>query len=160
MITPELHKEINDLLLTIVSAVAAGLLPALALLVRLAWKLARAWVDAKIAALQKQEIRDALEFAMKRIDLTVETVVQEIEQTSAKRGMDGKILDPAKLAMAAVSRVKNRLPKEAMETLNANYAESDFLRMILGKVESKVGQRKWYQPECRPIPSGLTPKLM
>lgn len=136
--TPELQQQINDMIATIVGAIAAGLLPALVVLIRLAWKLVRAWADAKIVAIKNQEVRDALVFSMERLDATAETVVKEIEQTIAKRGDDGKIIDPNKLATVAIMRTRVRLPKIAEETLSKNYSLDDLNRLIKGKIESKV----------------------
>ena len=138
VLDPETQKQINDLLSMIINGLASGLLFAVPVVAKMAWTIFRAWTNAKLASIQNQEMREALEFALQRLDKTAETVVSEFEQTS-KRNEVGKLLDPAGTLKSAVATIYTQLEPNSRATLERMYgSRAAFGQVIKGKVESKV----------------------
>jgi hypothetical protein len=142
--SPELTKELNDLLVTIVSILTTTILPLLV------YYLVQ-WLRAKIANVKNAEVRDALNDALSRLDLTAKTVVAELNQTMRdKVAADGGKLTQKtaqELLQVAYTRTKSRLPADAMATLQATFSdrsdgENLLKKVIVGKIEKTVGDAK------------------
>jgi hypothetical protein len=125
-----LQKSLGDAMVTLLTLVTTVLIPYAAVLMR-------SWVKAKIAKIEDQNLRDGLNFAFDRLDATAETVVREIEQVLKKR-IEGKVVRPEALLSAAMNRVWQRLPPQAMDTLKKNYNPETLQKIVRGKIESKV----------------------
>lgn len=134
---PELSKLLNELAIAVVSLITTVLIP-------WAFSVARAYAKAKIERVQNAEIRDSLNDAMSRLDLTAETVVGELNQTLRDDvAKDGKLTKEAakKLLTRAYNRTLERLPEDAKATLGKAFQDR-LQRVIVGKIEKKVGEAK------------------
>lgn len=134
--TPELTKALNELAITLLGLITTVFIPWL-------FSLVRAYAKAKVERIQNQCAREALEFALKRLDATAETVVAEINQGEKELSADGKLTpDEAKLLLKkAYARLNARLPADALATLRAAFADK-LTQVMVGKIESKVAQAK------------------
>lgn len=99
----------------------------------LAYKLVKAFFEAKIAAIADKNVRETVEFAFKRLDFLVCNVVDEIAQTADKN--TGLTDEEKKYRKSlAVTRIKNQL-SDGNETVLRNEVK-DLDRYILTKVEA------------------------
>jgi hypothetical protein len=135
---PELSKAVNELAVTAVSVITSTILPLLVyFLVQ--------WLRAKISKVKNEEVRDALNDALSRLDLTAETVVKELNQTlvDGLKKSGGKLTkdQQGKILKVAYDRLSSRLPIDAAAILQRTFG--DRLREVLvGKLEKKVGDNK------------------
>lgn len=135
--TPELSKALNELALTLLGLITTVFIP-------WAFSLFRAWAKAKIEAVKNSEVRNALNDAMSRLDLTAETVVKELNQTMRDTiAVNGKLTkeDGNKLLVRAYNRTLSRLPADAKATLETAFKDK-LQAVIVGKIEKKVGDDK------------------
>ena len=135
--TPELSKALNELALTLLGLITTVFIP-------WAFSLFRAWAKAKIEAVKNSEVRNALNDAMSRLDLTAETVVKELNQTMRDTiAVNGKLTkeDGNKLLVRAYNRTLSRLPMDAKATLESAFKDK-LQAVIVGKIEKKVGDDK------------------
>ena len=134
--TPELTKALNDLAITIVSIITTAFIP-------WAFSLFRSWAKAKVEAIADKNARDALVFALTRLDETAATVVDELNQTVKQLSADGKLSkeDSAKLLRVAYNRTTARLTEDTTATLQNAYGER-LQAVLVGKIESKVATAK------------------
>lgn len=99
----------------------------------LAYKLVKAFFEAKIAAIADKNVRETVEFAFKRLDFLVCNVVDEIAQTADKN--TGLTDEEKKYRKSlAVTRIKNQL-SDGNDTVLRNEVK-DLDRYILTKVEA------------------------
>jgi hypothetical protein len=140
---PEVSKAVNEFAITILGLITTVFVP-------WAFSLFRAWAKAKIESVKNKEVRDAMNDALTRLDLTAETVVKEVNQTlKDKVAVDGKLTEKTghDLLRVAYARLKSRLPADAMATLKNAFpdsAENENLlqKVIVGKIEKTVGDAK------------------
>jgi hypothetical protein len=151
--TPELSKALNELAIVLISGITSILIP-------WAFKIARAYAEAKIASVNNADARSTLTFALERLDATAKTVVDQLNQRVVVRGEDGKILPGMKdkILSAAHKAVMERIPADVRATLEVYYAEK-LRSVVLGKIESKVSDAKALNARCNPTPvvEGLGP---
>ena len=133
---PALAKALNELAITIVSIITTGFIP-------MAYMLFRKWANAKVEAIQDKNARDALEFALKRMDETVQTVVDELNQTQRDLAADGKLSreDALKLLRMAYGRTTARLTTDTAAALKNAFGER-LQSVLVGKIEAKVALAK------------------
>lgn len=99
----------------------------------LAYKLVKAFFEAKIAAIADKNVRETVEFAFKRLDFLVCNVVDEIAQTADKN--TGLTDEEKKYRKSlAVTRIRNQL-SDGNDTVLRNEVK-DLDRYILTKVEA------------------------
>lgn len=99
----------------------------------LAYKLVKAFFEAKIAAIADKNVRETVEFAFKRLDFLVCNVVDEIAQTADKN--TGLTDEEKKYRKSlAVTRIKNQLSDSNEAVLRNEVKDLD--RYILTKVEA------------------------
>lgn len=129
---PEVSKAINELIVLVLSSLTTVVIPYLIVL-------ARSYAKAKIAAAKDKNMREALEFALDRLDQTAQTVVTEVEQTRQNLAADGKLSqeDARLLLRTAYTRIKQRIPQDAMDTLQKAFGDR-LQGVVVGKIESKV----------------------
>jgi hypothetical protein len=134
---PEVSKAVNELAITILGLITTVFVP-------WGFSLFRAWAKAKIEAVKNTEVRNAMNDALSRLDLTAETVVKELNQTMREGvAVNGKLSPEVaqKMLQRAYSRTLSRLPADAKATLEKAF--SDKLQpIIVGKIEKKVGDAK------------------
>jgi hypothetical protein len=144
--TPELSKALNELAIVLISGITSILIP-------WAFKIARAYAEAKISSVKSAESRAILTFALERLDNTAKTVVAQLNQRVVVRGEDGKI--PAdlkdKILSTAYRAVMERIPADVRATLEVYYADK-LQNVVLGKIESKVSDAKALNACCNPPP--------
>jgi hypothetical protein len=130
---PEVSKAINELAITILGLITTVFVP-------WAFTLFRAWAKAKIEAVKNTEVRNAMNDALSRLDLTAETVVKELNQTLRdKLEVNGKLTPEIghKLLQNAYTRTLSRLPMDAKATLEKAFADK-LQPIVVGKIEKKV----------------------
>ena len=141
--TPELQKELSDLLIMVIQVIVIPAISAIGYFVV-------QYFRAKTDNIKNKEVRDALNDALSRLDLTAQTVVKEVNQTlKDKVAVDGKLTEKTghDLLRVAYARLKSRLPADAMATLKNAFpdsAENENLlqNVIVGKIENTVGDAK------------------
>jgi hypothetical protein len=141
--TPELQKELSDLLIMVIQVIVIPAISAIGYFVV-------QYLRAKAENVKNKEVRDALNDALTRLDLTAQTVVKEVNQTlKDKVAVDGKLTEKTghDLLKVAYARLKSRLPADAMATLKNAFpdsAENENLlqKVIVGKIEKTVGDAK------------------
>ena len=99
----------------------------------LAYKLVKAFFEAKISAIEQKGLREMAEFAFKRLDHLVTNVVDEIAQTATK---NTGLTDEEKKYRKnlAVTRIKAQLTPSNENVLQQEVKDLD--RYILTKVEA------------------------
>lgn len=141
--TPELAKELNDLLIMVIQVIIIPAISAVGYFVV-------QYLRAKAENVKNREVRDALNDALTRLDLTAETVVKEVNQTLKDQyAKDGKLSTKTghDLLQVAYTRLKARLPADAMATLQQAFPdqlenENRLQKLIVGKLEKTVGDAK------------------
>ena len=141
--TPELTKELNDLLVTIIQVIVIPAIGAVGFYVV-------QYLRAKAELVKSKTVRDALNDALTRLDLTAETVVKEVNQTMRDQvAVNGKLTPKTghDLLQVAYTRLKSRLPADAMATLKQAFPDSTenenlLGKVIVGKIEKTVGDAK------------------
>lgn len=99
----------------------------------LAYKLLKAYFEAKIAAIEDKSKRELVEFAFKRLDFFVCNVVDEIAQTADKN--TGLTDEEKKYRKSlAVTRIKEQLPEDVVQILRGSVNNLD--RYLVTKVEA------------------------
>ena len=138
--TPELVTELDKLLIVIIQVIIIPAIGAVGYFVV-------QYLRAKADNLKNKEVRDALNDALSRLDLTAKTVVAEVNQTMREKvaADNGKLTAKTahELLQVAYTRTKARLPADAMATLQAAFpdrVESENLlrKIIVGKLEKTV----------------------
>ncbi len=125
-----LQKALNEFTTTILTLVLTVIVP-------YALSLAREWVKAKTAAIEDTKLREGIEFALNRLDLTAETVVEELRQTMVKRDEHGKVENPGALQEQAVSSLFSRLDPTTQATIKKMFP-ANLKNVLKGKIESKI----------------------
>ena len=123
----------DPITLTLISTIVQTLvLPIIAMLLK-------RWTD----SVKQEDTRKALSFALERLNATAQTVVMELNQTSKTLGADGKVSkDDAKvLLQTAYQNLSNRLPADALATLQAAYG-TKLPEVLTGKIEASVAAVK------------------
>lgn len=141
--TPELQKQLSDLLIMVIQVIVIPAISAVGYFVV-------QYLRAKAENVKNKEARDAINDALTRLDKTAETVVKEVNQTlKDKVAVDGKLTAKAghDLLQVAYTRLRQRLPEDAMETLKVAFPsgadnEARLQKMIIGKLEKTVGDAK------------------
>jgi membrane-bound lytic murein transglycosylase MltF len=108
------------------------------------------YLRAKADLVKSKKVRDTLNDALTRLDLTAQTVVQEVNQTMREKvEVDGKLTPKAghELLQTAYARIKSRLPADAKATLEAAFpdrqeGENLLQKVIIGKIEKTVAETK------------------
>ena len=97
------------------------------------------WTD----SIKSDDTRKATEYALERLGATAQTVVLELNQTQKQLGSDGKLssADARILLQQALQRVMERLPADALATLQATYGDR-LTGVAIGKIESTVAASK------------------
>jgi len=134
---PEVSRDINELAITILGLITTVFVP-------WGFSLFRAWAKAKIEAVKNTEVRNAMNDALSRLDLTAETVVKELNQTMREQvAVNGKLTPEVghKMLQKAYTRTLNRLPMDAKATLEKAFADK-LQSIVVGKIEKKVGDDK------------------
>jgi hypothetical protein len=134
---PEVSKAINELAITILGLITTVFVP-------WGFSLFRAWAKAKIESVKNKDIRDAMNDALSRLDLTAETVVKELNQTMREGvAVNGKLSPEVaqKMLQRAYSRTLTRLPLDAKATLEGAFKDK-MQALVVGKIEAKVGADK------------------
>lgn len=134
---PEVSKAVNELAITIIGLITTVFVP-------WGFSLFRAWAKAKIETVKNQEVRNAMNDALSRLDLTAETVVKELNQTMRNTvAVNGKLSkeDGNKLLVRAYNRTLSRLPLDAKATLETAFKDK-LQAVVVGKIEKKVGDDK------------------
>jgi len=134
---PEVSKAFNELAITILGLVTTVFVP-------WAFSLFRSWAKAKIEAVKNTEVRNSLNDALSRLDLTAETVVKELNQTMREQvAVNGKLTPEVghKMLQKAYTRTLTRLPMDAKATLDDAFKDK-LQAIIVGKIEKKVGDDK------------------
>ena len=137
VLDPEVSKAINELAITILGLITTVFVP-------WAFSLFREWAKAKIESVKNKEVRDAMNDALSRLDLTAETVVREINQTIREGvAVNGKLTPEVghKLLQKAYTRTLTRLPMDAKATLEKAFADK-LQAVVVGKIQKKVGDAK------------------
>jgi hypothetical protein len=134
---PEVSKAINELAITILGLITTVFVP-------WGFSLFRAWAKAKIESVKNTEVRNAMNDALSRLDLTAETVVKELNQTMRDGvAVNGKLTAEVahKMLQKAYTRTLTRLPADAKATLD-NAFKDKLQGIVVGKIEKKVGDGK------------------
>jgi ABC-type tungstate transport system substrate-binding protein len=134
---PEVSSAINSLVAAIIVGITTIFLP-------WAFSLFRAWAKAKIESVKNKEVRDAMNDALSRLDLTAETVVREINQTIREGvAVNGKLTPEVghQLLQKAYTRTLTRLPMDAKATLEKAFP-GILQAVVVGKIQKKVGDAK------------------
>jgi hypothetical protein len=134
---PEVSKAINELAITILGLITTVFVP-------WGFSLFRAWAKAKIESVKNKEVRDAMNDAMARLELTSETVVKELNQTLRDQvSIDGKLTPEIgkQMLQRAYTRTLTRLPMDAKATLEKAFADK-LQAVVVGKIEKQVGDFK------------------
>jgi hypothetical protein len=134
---PEVSRAINELAITILGLITTVFVP-------WAFSLFRAWAKAKIEAVKNTEVRNAMNDALSRLDLTAETVVKELNQTMREQvAVNGKLTKEVghQMLTRAYNRTLNRLPMDAKATLEKAFSDK-MQALVVGKIEAKVGDDK------------------
>lgn len=129
---PELSKAINELIIAVLGGITTFVLP-------MAYSLLRSYAKAKIEAVKDKNTREALEYALTRLDNTAQTVVEEVEATRKEFVSDGELSkeEAKKLLSIAYTRIRQRLPQDAIDILQTTF-DARLQGVIIGKIESKV----------------------
>ena len=141
--TPELAKQLSDLLIMIIQVIVIPAVSAVGYFVV-------QYLRAKAENVKNKEVRSALNDALSRLDLTAQTVVKEVNQTMRDSvAVNGKLTATAgrDLLRVAYTRLLSRLPADAMATLQQAFPdqienEKRLQRIIVGKLEKTVGDAK------------------
>lgn len=141
--TPELQKELSDLLVMVIQVIVIPAISAIGYFVVQYFK-------AKTENIKNKEVRDALNDALSRLDLTAQTVVKEVNQTLRDKVVaDGKLTKEAgrDLLRVAYARLTKRLPADAKAVLQNAFPDSIeneklLQQVIIGKIEKTVGDTK------------------
>lgn len=141
--TPELQKQLSDLLIMVIQVIVIPAISAIGYFVV-------QYLRAKAENVKNKEARDAINDALTRLDKTAETVVKEVNQTLKDQvAVNGKLTAKTgrDLLQVAYTRLKERLPADAMATLQAAFppgADKEHLlqKVIVGKIEKTVADAK------------------
>ena len=133
---PELSKALSELMLTIIGGITTVFIP-------WAFAIARAYGNAKVAAIKNADMRKTMEFALTRLDETSRTVVDEINQRLRNANTEGKLSkeEARSLLTTAFKRLSVRLPQDVTATLKDLYGDN-LQQVMVGKIESKVAMAK------------------
>jgi phosphoribosylformylglycinamidine (FGAM) synthase PurS component len=133
---PELSKALSELMLTIIGGITTVFIP-------WAFAIARAYGNAKVAAIKNADMRKTMEFALTRLDETSRTVVDEINQKLRNANTEGKLPkeEARSLLTTAFKRLSVRLPQDVTATLKDLYGDN-LQQVMVGKIESKVAMAK------------------
>ena len=133
---PELSKALSELMLTIIGGITTVFIP-------WAFAIARAYGNAKVAAIKNADMRKTMEFALTRLDETSRTVVDEINQKLRNANTEGKLSkeEARSLLTTAFKRLSVRLPQDVTATLKDLYGDN-LQQVMVGKIESKVAMAK------------------
>jgi len=123
-----LQTSINDL----VSIFVGTVVPALLIY---GITLFKAWSQAKVAAIKDQQLRDALDFALNRLDQTAQTVTAEIRQRYVTRDQAGKVENADSLAVKGVNMIHSRIDPSSRATLERIYGREVLAKIYRGKLE-------------------------
>lgn len=145
--TPELTTELDKLLIMIIQVI---IIPA----VSAGGYFVVQYFRAKTENVKNKEVRDALNDALTRLDLTAQTVVKEVNQTMRDQvAVNGKLTAKTgqELLKVAYTRLKKRLPADAMDILQKSFADTEpdehrLQKLIVGKLEKTVGDSKVIKP--------------
>lgn len=125
-----IERCLADLSVTVLTLLCTVILPYAAVLLR-------QWLKAKTAAIEDEQLRGGVEWALERLDKTAETVVREIGQVLVQRA-NGRVIKPELMQQTAVNRVYNRVAPQALRILQEHYDHKQLNLMVRGKIESKV----------------------
>ena len=134
---PEVSKAFNELAITILGLVTTVFVP-------WAFSLFRSWAKAKVESVKNAEVRNALNDALTRLDLTAGTVVKELNQTMREQvAVNGKLSREVgqKMLTRAYNRTLSRLPADAKAVLEDAFKDR-MQALVVGKIEAKVGDDK------------------
>lgn len=98
-------------------------------------KLFKAWSEAKISQIEDQKLRDALDFALNRLDQTAQTVTAEIRQRFVKRDASGKVENAGDLAAKGINMIHSRIDPLSRSTLEQIYGKDVLAKIYRGKLE-------------------------
>jgi hypothetical protein len=144
---PELKEILNECFTAALPYLAA----AVSALAGYGLVLLRAYLKAKVAAIENRQLREGVEHAMSRLDFIAGTIVADLNQR-AKQYTAGRKLTPEeaqKLKTLAVARIRQQLPGYLADTLKE--AVGDLEKYLSAKVEQKVFEQKpLEQKPCAP----------
>lgn len=151
MITPELKDIINQAIIAIFTLIILPTIP-------LVYKLVKAFVEAKIASIKDKGVKEAVEFAFRRLDFIVQNITKEISQTHPLPPNPTDRDRGARLA-AAIKRIKDQLVDADDAVLRNSVKDLD--RYLITKVEAsrydqKVAQGVKPKPSVAPEPEKPT----
>lgn len=123
-----MQNALNDIVVAL-----AGLIVAM---IGYGMVLLRAYFKAKIGQINNRGMREASDFALKRMDETARTVTDEIRQTILSRDpTTGKVINGEYILEKGIKRLQERLDPTAKSILSKKYDYDRLLKIYKSKIE-------------------------